>query len=168
MSLLLPDSGLLFWMVIIFALVFFVLAKWGFPVITGMIDKRNLHISESLRLAKEAQDKMESLAQEQQRLIDETHVQQGQILKEAVQARDAIIEQAKAQAAEETAKMIQNAKVQIDAERESALRDIRAQVAVMSVKVAEKIVRKELSDSAEQAILIDKLLDEASGSKASN
>lgn len=168
MSLLLPDSGLLFWMVIIFVLVFIVLAKWGFPVITGMVDKRNDHIRESLRLAQEAQERMEKLAEEQQRLIDETHQEQGRILKEAAEARDAIISQARAQASEETAKMIGNAKLQIAAEKESALRDIRTQVAVMSVKVAEKIVRKELSESPEQGALIDKLLDETSSINVNN
>ena len=83
MNLITPDTGLLFWMVLIFGIVFFILAKWGFPAITGMVDKRNEHISESLRLADEARERMSHLAEEQKALIAETKAEQSRILKEA-------------------------------------------------------------------------------------
>ena len=91
MNLITPDSGLLFWMVLIFGIVFFILAKWGFPAITGMVDKRNEHISESLRLADEARERMSHLAEEQKALIAQTRQEQGRILKEAAQARSEIL-----------------------------------------------------------------------------
>ena len=81
MSLLMPDSGLLFWMVVIFAVVLFVLAKWGFPVITSMVDKRKSYIDRSLRLAREADEKMAGLAAEQARIIAEARAEQNRILK---------------------------------------------------------------------------------------
>ena len=71
MNLITPDSGLLFWMVLIFGIVFFILAKCGFPAITGMVDERNKHIDESLRLAEEAQVRMSKLAEEQAEDMDE-------------------------------------------------------------------------------------------------
>ena len=141
MSLITPDFGLIFWMVIIFGAVFFILAKFGFPVITRMVEKRNDHIAGSLKAAEEAQKKLAGLAEEQAALIEKTRLEQGRLIKEASETRDAIVAQAKEQASREAAAMIEHAKTEIAAERESAIRDIRSQVASISVEVAEKIVR---------------------------
>jgi len=161
MSLITPDFGLVFWMVIIFGLVFFLLAKFGFTVITGMIEKRSDHIADSLKAADEARRQLDDMASEQRRMIEETRLEQSRILKEASQTRDAIIAQAKAQASEEAAKLLEHAKMEIAAERESAIRDIRKEVASISVQVAEKIVRGNLENNENQMSLIDKLVDEA-------
>lgn len=167
MSLITPDFGLIFWMVVIFGVVFFILARFGFPVITGMVDKRNAYIQDSLKSAQEAQEKLAALAEEQAAMIDQARVEQERIIKDAAAVRDSMIEQAKAQAADEAAKMIEHARTEIAAERESALRDIRAQVASISIEVAEKIVRKELSSSDAQLSLLDRMVDEASKSQLS-
>ena len=164
MNLITPDTGLLFWMVLIFGIVFFILAKWGFPAITGMVDKRNEHISESLRLADEAPARMSRLAEEQEKLIAETRQEQGRILKEAAQARAEILAQAKEDAKAQTAEMVSKAREQIENERESALRDIRRQVALLSVDVAEKVLRSKLDSSVEQQKLIDRYVDESRSS----
>ena len=164
MNLITPDTGLLFWMVLIFGIVFFILAKWGFPAITGMVDKRNEHISKSLRLADEAQARMSRLAEEQEKLIAETRQEQGRILKEAAQARAEILAQAKEDAKAQTAEMVSKAREQIENERESALRDIRRQVALLSVDVAEKVLRSKLDSSVEQQKLIDRYVDESRSS----
>ncbi len=168
MSLVTPDFGLLFWMVLIFGAVFFVLAKFGFPVITSMVQKRSDHIGDSLRKAQEAQDRLEGLAAEQVKMIEQTRQEQKRILKEASDARDSIIASAKQQAQEEAAKIIEHAKTEIAAERETALRDICRQVSLVSVQVAEKIVRKDLETSAEQLSLLDRMVDEASRPKSRN
>ena len=162
MSLLMPDSGLLFWMVIIFAVVFFVLAKWGFPVITSMVEKRKDYIGHSLQLAKEADEKMAGIAKEQDRMIAESRAEQNRILKEAAEARNNIIRQAQDQARDEAAKLLAEARTQIQAEKESALSEIRSQVAMLSVGVAEKVIRKDLSADKEQMSLIEKMVEEAS------
>ena len=94
MSLLIPDSGLLFWMLLIFAIVFVILAKFGFPVITKMIAKRRDHINDSLRLAEEAEVKLGQMKQEHARIIAQAREEQNRILKEAAQERDNIIRQA--------------------------------------------------------------------------
>ena len=161
MSLITPDFGLLFWMVVIFGIVFFLLAKFGFPVITKAVQTRSDHIADSLKAADEAQARLAGLAQEQAKMIEETRLEQSRILKEASESRERIIAQAKEEAAAEAAKLLDHAKVEIAAERESAIRDIRRQVAMISVEVAEKIVRKDLEGDAAQQGLIDRMVDEA-------
>ena len=167
MSLLIPDSGLLFWMLLIFAVVFGILAKFGFPVITKMIAKRREHIDNSLRLAEESEERLGQMKQEHARIIAQAREEQGQILKEAAQERDSIIRQAQAQAQDEARKILDEAKTRIDAEKESALREIRSQVALLSVQIAEKIMRKELSSDQAHIDLISRMIDEASASHSS-
>ncbi|MBR5076632.1 MAG: F0F1 ATP synthase subunit B [Bacteroidales bacterium] len=168
MSLITPDFGLLFWMVVIFGLVFFLLAKFGFPVITKAVQSRSDHIADSLKAADEAQARLEGMAAEQAKMIEETRLEQSRILKEASESRERIIAQAKEEAAAEAAKLLEHAKVEIAAERESAIRDIRRQVAMISVEVAEKIVRKELEGDEGQQGLIDRMVDEAAQAQIPN
>lgn len=160
MSLLLPDSGLLFWMVLIFAIVFVILAKFGFPVITRMMDKRKEYIDNSLRLAKEADAKMGRILEEQARIMAQAREEQNRILKEAAQARDNIVRKAQEQARDEAKKILDEAKVRLEAEKESALREIRSQVAMLSVRVAEKVVRQNLESDKAQMDLVYRMLDE--------
>ncbi|MBQ2501355.1 MAG: F0F1 ATP synthase subunit B [Bacteroidales bacterium] len=161
MNLITPDSGLVVWMTIIFAIVFFILAKYGFPVITSMVKKRNDKIHDSLAAARLAEEKLATLAQQQQELLEKARVEQAALLKDAAAARDNLIAQAKQQAKEEADKIIQNARLEIAAEREDALRDVRRQVAEISLDVAEKVIRKTLQDTGEQAQLVDRLVEEA-------
>ena len=160
MSLLLPDSGLLFWMVLIFAIVFVIHAKFGFPVITRMMDKRKEYIDNSLRLAKEADAKMGRILEEQARIMAQAREEQNRILKEAAQARDNIVRKAQEQAQDEAKKILDEAKVRLEAEKESALREIRSQVAMLSVRVAEKVVRQNLESDKAQMDLVYRMLDE--------
>ena len=161
MSLLMPDSGLLFWMLVIFLIVLAILAKWGFPMITSMVDKRKNYIDESLKLARQANEKMSGIMQEQARIIGEAREEQNRILREAAEARNNIIRQAKEQAQDEAAKILAEARTQIEAEKESALSQIRSQIALLSVNVAEKVIRKTLSDDREQKELVRKMVDES-------
>lgn len=165
MSLITPDFGLLVWMTLIFGIVFFVLAKWGFPMITGSVEKRAQRINDSIKAAKEAEEKLRNLAEEQSRMIEETRQEQSRILKEAAASRDNIVEQAKVQAREEASRILDQARTQIAAEKESALRDVRKEVALLSVTVAEKVLKTSLSDGSEQSALVDRLVDEVSSSK---
>lgn len=166
MNLITPDSGLLFWMVLIFAILLFVLAKWGFPAITGAVEKRTAHIEDSLRLAQEAQKKMEALAAEQAALLDKTRKEQAAVVKEATETKARIIENAREEASKQSAMILQKAKTDIAAEKESALRDIRKEVAMLSVQVAEKVMRQNLSSDKAQADYIAKLVEEVAGDKS--
>jgi len=161
MSLITPDFGLLFWMVVIFGVVFFLLARFGFPVITRAVQKRSDHIAESLRAAEQARLSLERLAEDQNRLLEQAKVERAEILKSATDERNALIAKAHEEASAEAAKVMQNAREEIEAERELAHREMRAEISALSVAVAERIVRKELDNSDSQQALLDKYVDEA-------
>ena len=160
MSLLLPDSGLLFWMTIIFVIVFFLLAKFGFPIITGMVEKRTGKINDALAAAREAEERLANLSQEQERLIGEARDEHERILRETAAEREAIIMKAREEAAAEAGRIMDETKVRIREEKEAALKDIRQQIAVISMTVAEKVVRKELEAGPAQSEFIDKIVEE--------
>lgn len=161
MSLVTPDFGLLFWMTLIFGIVFFLLAKFGFPMITGMVDRRSERINASIAKAREAEESLARLSEEQTKMIQEARAEQNRILKEASEARDQMIARAKEDARSQADDIIARARVQMEHEKEIAMRDIRRQVSLLSVEVAEKVIRKNLSTEAEQMALLDKLVDEA-------
>lgn len=160
MQLLLPDSGLLFWMVIAFGIVFVVLAKFGFPVIIKMVEDRKAYINQSLEVAKEANIQLSKLKEESEILISTANKEQGRILKEAMKERDNIISEARKKAEIAAQKELDAVKQQIQIEKEEAIRDIRRQVAILSVDIAEKVLRKNLSDKEAQMGMIDRMLDE--------
>lgn len=160
MSLLIPDSGLLFWMIIVFGIVFFILAKYGWPVITGMIDERKRYIDDSLAAAQAANEKLAHIQEESALLLKQAREEQSRILAEAVNTRNRIVEQAKAEATAEGQKILEETKRQIEIEKEDAFRDIRRQVGLLSVEIAEKVLRKTLKDDKEQMAMIGRMLDE--------
>lgn len=164
-SILTPDLGLLFWMLLAFLVVFGVLAKWGFPAIIGMVETRKKYIDDSLRKAHEASERLENIKQEGEALLQEAREKQAQIMTEAASTRDTIVEKAQAKAREEGARLLDEAKRQIESEKQNAIRDIRSQVAELSVEIAEKILRQKLSTQAGQTELVDKLLDEVLNNK---
>ena len=159
MNLMLPDTGLLFWMTVIFAIVVFILAKFGFPIISGMVDKRNKRISDSLEAARIAEEASSHLTEEQERIISETRAEQSRLLQEAAAEREKIIAQAQQQAVVEAQKIMDDAKLRINQEKEAAMKELRNEVAKMSLAIAETVVRKDLSSDKEQKQLIDKLVE---------
>lgn len=160
MNLLLPESGLLFWMTIIFAIVFFILARFGFPIITGMVEKRSRRINDSLEAARVAEEALAHLTQEKERILSDTKLEQDKLMKEAAAEREKMIGQAQAQAKLEADKILQEAKEMIRQEKEAAMREIRKEVALVSMAIAEKVVRKELASNDGQQELVDRLLEE--------
>lgn len=159
-SILTPDLGLLFWMLLAFLTVFFIVAKFGFPVITKMVDERKNYIDESLKKAHEANERLAGIQQECERLLNEARVRQAEILSQAKTTADSMIREAREKAQAEGAKMLLDAKAQIAAEKENALRDIKQTVADLSVVIAEKVVRQKLADNEQQQKLIERMLDE--------
>lgn len=164
-SFLTPDLGLLFWMFLAFVIVFGVLAKFGFPVITQMVENRKKYIDESLQNARSANEKLSNVKAESEKLIQNAREQQDKILKEAMSTQQSIISEAKNKAQIESQKILEEAKKQIQVEKENALRDIRTQVAELSVSVAEKILLSKLETTAEQNQFVERLVDEALASK---
>jgi len=162
MSLVTPDFGLLFWMVIIFGVVFFLLAKYGFPIISKGVESRSAKIEKSLKDADEIEARMEAWKSDEAKMMEEVRRQQAEILRDAAQTRERIIADAKEEAHQQAGKILESARKEIEAEKESALRDIRKEVALLGVSVAEKVLRNELSDEKTSAAFMDSLVDEAS------
>ena len=162
MDLLIPSTGLLFWMTITFLVVFFLLWKFGFPVITGMVKERQAFIDESLKKAHEANERLANIQKEGESILQEAREKQAQILKEAAETRDAIVEKAQTKARSEGARLLDEAKAAIEQEKKAAIADIRQQVAALSVEIAEKVLRQNLKDDKSQMDLIDRMLDDVS------
>ena len=161
-SILTPDIGLFFWMFLAFVVVFVVLARFGFPVIINMVEDRKRYIDESLRKAHEASERLENIRKEGETILQEAREKQSLIMKETAETRDAILEKAQEQAREESTRLLTDAKKQIEVEKQNAIRDIRIQVAELSVQIAEKVLREKLSSDEQQMRMINRLLDEVS------
>lgn len=147
-------------MTITFLVVLFLLWRFGFPVIVGMVNERKKFIDESLQKAHEANARLENIQKEGESILQEARQKQALILKEANETRDAIVTKAQEKAREEAGRLMQEARAEIENEKQAALSEIRAQVALLSVKVAEKLLRTELASEKKQMETIDKLLDE--------
>lgn len=161
MSLLTPDLGLLFWMLVSFGAVFFVLAKFGFPIIVKMVEERKAFIDNSLEAAKQANERLAGIQQESERILKHAREEEIRILKEAEEIRNKIVDEAKGQAGVEAGKLIEEAKIAIRKEKEMAVRDLRNQMAVLSIGIAEKVLRRNLDNQSAQRELVDQLIEEA-------
>ncbi|MDR1719055.1 MAG: F0F1 ATP synthase subunit B [Dysgonamonadaceae bacterium] len=161
MSLLTPDIGLLFWMLLSFGIVFFILAKFGFPIIVKMVEERKEFIETSLKSAKEANERLAGIKEESDRILALAREEQLRILKEAADMRAEMIKEGKAQASVEADKIIKEALAVIRKEKDDAIRDVRNEVIGLSVDIAEKLLRKNLEHKSAQMELASKLIDEA-------
>ena len=160
MGLLQPESGLLFWMILSFGVVFFVLAKFGFPVITRMVEERRQFVEKSLEAAKEANAKLADIHSESKAILQQAREDQMKILNEAAAAKEQIISDAKGQAQTEAQKLLEEAKRQIRLEKEAAIREVRGEIALLSVDIAEKVLRSKMENTPDQMKMIDRLVDE--------
>lgn len=160
MELITPDIGLLFWMTLAFGIVFFVLAKFAFPVINKMLKKREDEINNALDLAERTHKEMEKLQVDNEKLFQQAREERDRMMAEARQIHDAYIESAKMKANEEKERIIESAKESIEYERMAATTEIKNQIADISIKVAEKILARNLDNDKEQLEYINRILQE--------
>lgn len=160
MGLLQPESGLVFWMLLSFAVVFVLVAKYGFPVILRAIDSRKEYIDSSLDAAKKAERKLEGIRAEGEALREAAEARQREILQDAAETRERIVQEAKRKADAEGQRIVAAAREQAATEREAILQDARRQVALLSVAISEKLLRGKLTDKAAQTQLAERLFDE--------
>ena len=160
MELFTPEVGLVIWMLIAFGIVFGILAKYAWPVIIKMVEERKAYIDSALDATKEAKLQLENVREEGAKILAEAKHQEMQLLKNGADIRDKMVEDAKQLAQVEADKIIQDARLLIRKEKENAIKDIKNQVAVLSIEIAEKVLRKNLDNQPAQIELIDKLLDE--------
>ena len=162
MELFRPDTGLAFWMILVFGIVFFLLWKYAWPAIINSIGERERYISESITAADQAQVKLQNLEKEGEELLAKAREEQIHILQEGKIIKDRTVNEAKQVAREEAEKIMEEARRTILKEREEAKEDVRRQVIEMSVEIAGKILRQELSDKVKSDTLLDKMIDEIS------
>jgi len=150
MDLLTPHLGLFFWSLISFLLVLFILGKYAWKPILKSLEERETKIADSIATAQKVRAEMDQLKADNEKLLQEAREERSNILKEAREAKDKMISEAKEQAKTEAEKMIADARRQIENEKNAALTEVKNQVGVLAVEVAEKILRKELSDAQAQ------------------
>ena len=159
MNLLTPDPGLLFWMVLSFGVVFFLLAKFGFPVIVKPINERKEFIEMSLLSAKQANERLASIQAESEKLLADAKAQQKDIISSAMQEKQRIVQAAQDEAQESANQLIEEARQSIQAEKEKALQDVRNEVATLALDIAEKVIGERMKDDATQRKTIEQLID---------
>lgn len=147
-------------MTLAFAVVFIVLARYGFPVIVRAIEERKAYIDRSLEEARAAERKLRELDAEGQAVRAAAERERGRILREAAETRDALLAEARRKADEEGARIVAAAREKAEGEREAILQDARHQVALLSIAITEKMLRERLDDEASQTRLAEKMLDE--------
>ena len=159
MNPLIPDPGLLFWMVLSFGVVFFLLAKFGFPVITKAINERKEFIEMSLLSAKEANERLANIQAESEKLLSDAKAQQQNIIAGAMQEKQRIVQAAQEEAQTSANQIIEEARQSIQAEKERALQDVRKEVASLALDIAEKVIGERMKDDATQRETIEHLID---------
>jgi F-type H+-transporting ATPase subunit b len=161
MGLVTPDIGLIFWSTLFFLILLLILGRFAWPAILTAVKARNESIRKALDAAEMAKKEMEQLKADNEKIIAEARAERDAMLKEAKQVKEKLIAEAREKAEEEAKKLIRNARESIQAEKTAAISDMKAQMASLSVDIAEKILRKKLEDSKAQKELVDKLINEA-------
>lgn len=155
-----PDLGLIFWSALTFLIVLFVLSKYAWKPILSAIKERELSIERALSQAEKARHDMAKLQAENEKLLEEARVERDKILKDATATAASIVNDAKTKASEEGNRILETAKAAINTEKQAALAEIKTQVATLSLQIAEKLLRKELStESAQQELVSDYISD---------
>lgn len=160
MELFTPDFGLVFWMFIAFIILFFVLWKWGWPVIIKSMDERADTIDKGVEYAREAKAQLDSAREDARKYIEDAQRKQAEMLRDAAKMKSEIIEEAKKEASLEAKKVMDAAKVSIEQSRKEAELQFRDEVSRFSLEIAEKMVRTRLNNDKAQNELVSKLLDE--------
>ena len=161
MDLVTPGFGLVFWTIITFLILLFILRKFAWKPILGAVSEREASIKDALASAEDAKKEMQNLQADNEKLIKEARAEREAMLKDAREIKAKMIEDAKGEAKAEADKMIAQAQSAIEAERKSAIADLKNQVASLSVEIAEKVVKNELSDKDKQLGLVEEMLGQA-------
>ena len=159
MELVRPEVGTIFWMTLVFLTLVFILGKFAWGPIMKSLKEREDSISNALLSAEKAKEEMSKLQSDNQKILAEAKAERDLLLKEARDIKDKMIADAKGIANVEAVKMIENAKIAIESEKASAINQIKAQVATLSIEIAEKILTKELADKKSYDELMSKSLE---------
>lgn len=160
MNLVAPES-LIFWTTLIFVLLIILLRKFAWKPILGAVRGREDSINEALASAEKARLEMQNLKADNEKLLQEARNEREAMIKEAREIRKKMVAEAEEDTRERTSEMIAQAQDAIAAEKRAAIAELKNQVADLSLEIAEKVVRAELSDKNKQMQLVDKMLQDA-------
>ena len=160
MDLLRPGFGLIFWTLLAFIVVFLILKKFAWKPILKSLKDRESSISDSLATAERVKAEMAQLQSENEALLAKAREERGLLLKEARETRDKMVNDAKEQAKIEGNRMIAEAQQAIQQQKMAAITDVKNQIGMLVIEVAEKVLRRELGNPAEQEKYIKQLADE--------
>lgn len=155
-----PDVGLAIWTAVAFLILLFLLTKFAWKPILGVVKERESNIEEALRSAEKAKEEMAALQASNEALLKEAREERDNLLKEARETKDALIAEAKKNAKVEADRVMTQAKEAIENEKKSAMAEIKTQVASLSLEIAEKVLRDQLANDDKQKALVSKLLDD--------
>ena len=160
-QLLSPAFGTVFWATIAFLSVLYLLRRmaWG-PILQALSDREE-SIEKALREADKAREEMANLHADNEQLLSEARLKRDAMLKESREMADKVVSDAKAKAKEEASKEVELALEAIQIERKAAIAELKAEVAMLSIDIAERLLREELTDSSKQKTLVDKLIEES-------
>lgn len=161
MDLVTPDVGLLFWTFISFIILFVLLKKFAWKPIVGTVNDREQSIREALASAEAAKKEMENLTADNEKILQEARAEREAMLKEARELKAKLIADSKEEAKLAADKMISNAQEAIETEKKAAVAELKNQVASLSVEIAEKVMKAELSDKEKQLKLVEDMLGDA-------
>jgi len=150
--------GTVIWTSIAFLTVLFILGKFAWKPILKAIQEREESIELALRSAENAKKEMEALQSNNEKLLNEARIERDKILKEAREAKEAVINEAKSKASEEAEKIVAQARESIHNEKMAAVTELKNQVAVLSIEIAEKILKEQLSNEDKQKKMIENLV----------
>lgn len=160
MELIQPGLGLIFWMTISFGLVLFILGKYAWRPIMNMLREREAAIDTALHEADRAREEMKQLKVDNEKLLKEAKEERDAILAEARKIREKMIEEARLKAGQEAQRVVDGAKERIENEKMAAMVDLKNQIAQLSIEIAEKVIRTELSEDKKHEELIQRLIKE--------
>jgi len=158
MGLVTPDYGLLFWMMLTFLVVLYILKKFAWGPILSSLKEREDSIEEALASAQKAREEMDKLQADNEKILAEAREERSKMLKEAKEMQLRMVDEAKQKAAQEADKMIESARRAIENEKESAINEMKENIASLSVLIAEKILKQQLDDPKKQKELMDQYL----------
>ncbi len=152
-----PES-LIFWTTLIFVVFFILLRKFAWKPILGAVKGREESINNALASAEAARREMQNLTADNERILQEARMERDALLKEAREMKDKMIADSKHEAQVQGERMIEQAKAAIDAEKNAAMSELKAQVSSLSLEIAEKLLKEELSNKEAQTKLVEKML----------
>lgn len=156
-----PGLGTFFWMLVSFGVLVFILGKWGWPMLLKALKKREQAIADSLNAAEKAREEMAQLVAHNEDLLKDAKLQRDELLRNARLTSEKIVEDARAKATEEADRIVESARESINYEKMRAMYDLKNQIATLSIDIAEKLMKAELSDKKKANSLIQRELEEA-------